>query len=751
MNLWRNLGIRSKIFVILIPVVVPVMAIIWLGYSSSRDSSVASGERLMGLMIQNGAEELNGHLVAQKAIFEKWIAEDIYGLSLEFDTTDELSSQFEEMLTGAPAISLIVLTDQHGKIVQSQPDELQGKRVDDAAKLLTGAPGAVSFVRTLPGGVGGRDLVGSYQFSFPCQDSSGDPNGLLLAYLDWNVIQQQVEETSTGLQAQGFPDATVTLLHTKTNEILGHCDIERVGSKWELSPEMSAWLVEGNNCGQTAPFTTEAGHGYINIARMAHPEGLQAEGEQDYLASPFSLAAFMPEDNLMAEARQLLLVNAIIAGVTILLMVGTIMIVGGYIVKPIRSAVGFAQVIAKGDLSQRLQNDAKDEAGELSLALDTMADSLQAKVKLAETIANGDLTEDVVLASAQDTLGQALQGMSAKLNELLGEVSQIAVKVNRGSNQVSESSGILSEGATESAASLEEITSTMTEISSQTTTNADNASQADQLSNVANEDANKGVAQMENMVSAMAEINSSSQEIAKIIKVIDDIAFQTNLLALNAAVEAARAGRHGKGFAVVAEEVRSLAARSAKAARETSQLIDGSVKKVQNGSTIANETAEALGGIVTGATKVSDLVSEIAAASTEQAQGISQVSQGLTQIDTVTQQNTANAEETASAAQELSHLAGTLQEILGRFKLKGQYKEMAQDRLAEQGSVAVGSDKPTARPRPKSVETGWAELPEPVAQTATWGESTADQNACGEGEIDPEEIISLSNDDFGKY
>jgi methyl-accepting chemotaxis protein len=174
---------------------------------------------------------------------------------------------------------------------------------------------------------------------------------------------------------------------------------------------------------------------------------------------------------------------------------------------------------------------------------------------------------------------------------------------------------------------------------------------------------------MHSMTQAMAEINAAGQNISKIIKTIEEIAFQTNLLGVNAAVEAARAGQHGKGFAVVAEEVRNLAARSAKAAQETAELIEGTVEKTQNGTRIAKETADALGNIVEGVGKVSDLVGEIAAAANEQAEGVAQVNVGLSQIDQVTQQNTASAEQSAAAAEQLSSQAEQLRQMLGRFRL----------------------------------------------------------------------------------
>jgi methyl-accepting chemotaxis protein len=211
----------------------------------------------------------------------------------------------------------------------------------------------------------------------------------------------------------------------------------------------------------------------------------------------------------------------------------------------------------------------------------------------------------------------------------------------------------------------------MNEISSQTTISAENARQANSLANEARQAAEDSTERMEEMVIAMGEINQAGQNINKIIKVIDEIAFQTNLLALNAAVEAARAGQHGKGFAVVAEEVRNLAARSAKAAKETAEMIEGSVEKARNGTQVAERTAESLDRVVTGITKASDLVSEIAAASQEQALGIGQVNTGLSQIDQVIQQNTAGAEESAATSEELAGQAEHLAAMLKRFVLAG--------------------------------------------------------------------------------
>ena len=372
-------------------------------------------------------------------------------------------------------------------------------------------------------------------------------------------------------------------------------------------------------------------------------------------------------DNLAATSVTIMLI-IIIAGVLLAIILG--IFISRIISKPVVKMVKVSDKLAVGDVNVNVDINTKDEIGQLAAAFNRMIANIRAQAMTAERMADGDLTVEVAISSENDLLGKKLHEMVEKNNEVLSTIAAASDQVASGSRQISDSSIALSQGATEQASSVEELTASVEEISTQTKVNAESANKANQLAEIAKNNAQKGNDQMKEMQKAMEEINISSSNISKIIKVIDEIAFQTNILALNAAVEAARAGQHGKGFAVVAEEVRNLAARSANAAKETTEMIEGSIKKVEAGTKIANDTADALNKIVEDVTQAASLVNDIATASNEQATGIAQINQGIMQVSQVVQTNSATSEESAAASEELSSQAELLKDAVNRFRLK---------------------------------------------------------------------------------
>jgi methyl-accepting chemotaxis protein len=381
--------------------------------------------------------------------------------------------------------------------------------------------------------------------------------------------------------------------------------------------------------------------------------------------------------------------------------------------RPIRRTVSLQEGLARGDLLRSVPEGIvkrDDEIGELAAGLQTLLTELKSKTDQARHIADGDLSHPPSPASDQDRLGIALADMQTSLNRVISEVRTAAAQVAAGAGEVSDSSQSLSQGATQQASALEQITSSMQEIETRTRENVALAVKTAEATNRARQDGVAGTRQMKVVVEAMRDIDTTAHSIAKIIKVIDEIAFQTNLLALNAAVEAARAGQHGKGFAVVAEEVRNLAGRSAKAARETTQLIEKTVKSVEHGSSVTMEADKALKTIMRGVAVATSQAQKISDSSKDQESRILEINNGLRQIEQVTVQNTSNAEQTAAAAQELLGQSGAMHDTLAFFRL----------RAAEEGGAGHKNieavEEPPSAPGQEQLQTGGWGAPQALSE-----------------------------------
>jgi len=326
---------------------------------------------------------------------------------------------------------------------------------------------------------------------------------------------------------------------------------------------------------------------------------------------------------------------------------------------------------------------------------------VQQAVAVAEQIAAGTLGHSFVITS-HDEAGRmlsSLQKMDSKLSEIVNSITGSAQSVGSAASQISQGNDDLSQRTQEQAASLEETAASMEQMTSTVKQNADNARQANQLATSARSQAERGGSVVADAVSAMAGINASSRKIAEIIGVIDEIAFQTNLLALNAAVEAARAGEQGRGFAVVASEVRSLAQRSATAAKEIKELIGDSVERVKGGSELVNSSGQVLAEIMESVKRVSDVIGEITAASDEQAAGIDQVNNAVTQMDDTTQQNAALVEEAASASKAMEQQAQSLVAQISFFKVRNAQTIAAPSPAVAQRSAQVRTLAPRSAAR----------------------------------------------------
>ncbi len=436
------------------------------------------------------------------------------------------------------------------------------------------------------------------------------------------------------------------------------------------------------------------GGGYTDFVfpKPGETEAMPKRGYSAYFA-PFDLVlgtgnytdfidTYIAEENEIVEAgiRESIIELLII----ILICVGVSCSLGFYIVlsivKPIGRLNKVTRTLAEGNLDAEVDMDSNDEIGQLAKSMVVLINRLKTYIVyideisyLLEEIGRGNLNLTFQNSYEGDfwKVKQALIGTADMLNDTLVQINIASEQVANGSEQVASGAQALSQGATEQASAIEELSASINEVSEHSSKTARNAEEAEAISVASTNAIRRGNERMNEMVQSMEEISNTSKEIGKIIKAIEDIAFQTNILALNAAVEAARAGEAGRGFAVVADEVRNLAGKSAESAKNTADLIEKSVRAVEQGAEHVNEAAAALADVVKNAEKSTQIIQYIANASEEQAASIAQVNLGVEQIAVVVQTNSATAEESAAASEELSGQSLMLKELIAKFRLKG--------------------------------------------------------------------------------
>ncbi len=384
--------------------------------------------------------------------------------------------------------------------------------------------------------------------------------------------------------------------------------------------------------------------------------------------------------NNQSDLHRSINVTEIVSIVVLLLILFMNGLLVGLVVRrilvPIKDITESSRELAQGKLDFQIDVKSEDELGQLAGALNTSVKNLKLYISdissVLDGIAQGDLGKESSITYIGDfvQIQTAIATISQQLNQTLSQIHASANQVDSGANQGAVGAQSLAQGATEQASEVDNLLEMVERITEQINNNAETAASTNKEAEIVGGSITVCNDQMQEMAEAMDQINACSSEISKIIKTIEDIAFQTNILALNAAVEAARAGSAGKGFAVVADEVRNLAAKSAEAAKDTTALIEKTLRVVENGSVLTGRTQESLNSVVAGAENVTEDIRKISDASKEQELAINRIKDGISQISTVVQSNSATSEESAAASEELASQAQLLKRLIGSFKLK---------------------------------------------------------------------------------
>lgn len=512
-------------------------------------------------------------------------------------------------------------------------------------------------------------LVWLITLSNPILDDSGNFIGIASC----DILMDSIGELnySTG----GYKSTQSYIITGQGTVIADSFDKGSIGAAMQSTGETTSKILEASATAQPLLVEEKIPATNNKTAIIMH-RPITIEGTDLVWSSAFAVS----KAEALAEANKITIAMVTVGMLGVLVLTIFSMLALKKALGPIVPVMELAEKMGAGDLTNISENTVKtkDELGQLSSIFHETAEVLSGYIteisSILDDIAAGRLDLSIEREYIGDftTIKQALNHILSSLNSTFKDMQSVAEQVSTGSEQVASGAQALSQGATQQASSVEELSASIAEISQQVKDSAVSAAVANEKAKEVGEKVEKSNMQMQQMLGAMESINSKSNEIGKIVKAIEDIAFQTNILALNAAVEAARAGAAGKGFAVVADEVRNLASKSAAAAKDTTVLIESTLSSVEEGVVIAQTTAGALISVVDGAKDIIDAISQISQKAQHEAVGLEQVMQGVDQIAMVVQTTSATAEESAATSEELSGQAQYLSNLIAKFKLKNE-------------------------------------------------------------------------------
>lgn len=486
------------------------------------------------------------------------------------------------------------------------------------------------------------------------------------------AVDIAIEKLAKMVGEYEFGDSGYFTLLTKNNIVAAHKDEESL-------------LKEINEIGLSDSIIESVNNNSQEVVEYTYKDEELLGNRVPIDGTGWSILSSISKDEFMSNTNQLIKTITIVFAIILISLLLILAILIRRITKPIKKLTEITNKLALGELDVDIDVKSNDEIGELAASIKSLTSRLKSyityineSVDVLNELADGNLVINLENEYTGEfaKLKNSLLYVSETLKETVGKIKDSALSINMNAEQVSTGAQVLAQGTTEQASAIEELSAEINEIYTTIVNNAEYAENAGNKALEASKEVEMGNAQMKDMLAAMDDISNSSNEIGKIIKVIDDIAFQTNILALNAAVEAARAGTAGKGFAVVADEVRNLAQKSAEAAKQTTSLIENSISAIQNGTSLAAGAGKSLAGIVSKTNETNKLINEIVKASSQQTVSVNQIRSGIEQISSVVQENAATAEASAANSEELSGQSQILNDLVSHFNLESAENEI---------------------------------------------------------------------------